>query len=53
MSQSYQVAIMMGSKSDLEVMCPAAEILESLGINVRVRVLSAHRTPEQAAVFVK
>jgi 5-(carboxyamino)imidazole ribonucleotide mutase len=53
MSQSYQVAIMMGSKSDLEVMRPAAEILKSLGINVRVRVLSAHRTPEQAAGFVR
>lgn len=53
MSQSYQVAIMMGSKSDLEVMRPAAAILKSLGVNVRVRVLSAHRTPAQAAAFVQ
>jgi 5-(carboxyamino)imidazole ribonucleotide mutase len=47
------VAILMGSKSDLETMKPAAEILKKLGLTVEVRVLSAHRTPEQAATFVK
>ena len=47
------VAIMMGSKSDLETMRPAAKILQSLGLSVDVRVLSAHRTPEQAAAFVR
>jgi len=47
------VAIMMGSKSDLETMRPAAKVLESLGLGVEVRVLSAHRTPEQAAAFVR
>ena len=47
------VAIMMGSKSDLETMRPAAKILQSLGLTVDVRVLSAHRTPEQAAAFVR
>ena len=47
------VAIMMGSKSDLETMRPAAKILEGLGLVVEVRVLSAHRTPEQAAAFVR
>lgn len=47
------VAIMMGSKSDLETMRPAAKILQSLGLTVEVRVLSAHRTPEQAAAFVR
>ena len=44
---------MMGSKSDLETMRPAAKVLEALGLAVEVRVLSAHRTPEQAAAFVK
>jgi 5-(carboxyamino)imidazole ribonucleotide mutase len=48
-----QVAILMGSKSDLETMKPAAEICRKLGISVAVRVLSAHRTPEQAAAFVR
>lgn len=50
---SPDVAIMMGSKSDLETMKPAAEILKKLGLTVAVRVLSAHRTPEQAAAFVR
>jgi phosphoribosylaminoimidazole carboxylase PurE protein len=47
------VAIMMGSKSDLEQMKPAAEICRKLGLSVQVRVLSAHRTPEEAAAFVR
>ncbi|HEY2900072.1 MAG TPA: 5-(carboxyamino)imidazole ribonucleotide mutase [Polyangia bacterium] len=47
------VAIMMGSKSDLETMRPAAKILQALGLTVDVRVLSAHRTPEHAAAFVR
>ena len=53
MSGSADVAIMMGSKSDLETMKAAAEILKKLGLTVAVRVLSAHRTPEQAAAFVR
>jgi 5-(carboxyamino)imidazole ribonucleotide mutase len=47
------VAIMMGSKSDLETMRPAAKVLEGLGLAVEVRVLSAHRTPEEAAAYVR
>ena len=50
---AIDVAIMMGSKSDLETMRPAAKVLESLGLVVEVRVLSAHRTPEHAAAFVR
>jgi 5-(carboxyamino)imidazole ribonucleotide mutase len=47
------VAIMMGSKSDLEKMRPAAKVCEGLGLAVEVRVLSAHRTPEETAAYVK
>jgi 5-(carboxyamino)imidazole ribonucleotide mutase len=47
------VAILMGSKSDLETMKPAARVLESLGLSVEVRVLSAHRTPDETAAFVR
>jgi 5-(carboxyamino)imidazole ribonucleotide mutase len=47
------VAIMMGSKSDLETMRPAARVLEALGLSVEVRVLSAHRTPDETAAFVR
>jgi 5-(carboxyamino)imidazole ribonucleotide mutase len=46
------VAILMGSKSDLETMKPAAEVLKKLGLRVTVRVLSAHRTPAEVAAFV-
>ncbi|HEX2657797.1 MAG TPA: 5-(carboxyamino)imidazole ribonucleotide mutase [Polyangia bacterium] len=50
---SFQVAIMMGSKSDLNVLKPAAKVLQDLGLKVAVRVLSAHRTPVETAGFVK
>jgi 5-(carboxyamino)imidazole ribonucleotide mutase len=36
----------MGSSSDWETMRGAAEILDSLGIEHEVRVVSAHRTPD-------
>jgi 5-(carboxyamino)imidazole ribonucleotide mutase len=52
-TNKLDVAIMMGSKSDLDTMLPAAKVLEKLGLTVEVRVLSAHRTPEEAAAFVK
>lgn len=37
----------MGSQSDLPVMKQAAEILEKLGVNCEVTIVSAHRTPER------
>jgi 5-(carboxyamino)imidazole ribonucleotide mutase len=48
-----EVAILMGSKSDLEAMQPAADICRKLGLTVAFRVLSAHRTPEQTTAFVR
>ncbi len=51
--KTCDVAIIMGSKSDLPTMKPAADVLKSLGLRVSVRVLSAHRTPEQTAAFVR
>ena len=41
----------MGSKSDQPVLNHAAEILKQLGIPFEMRVVSAHRTPEQAADY--
>ena len=52
-AKTCDVAILMGSKSDLTVMKPAADVLKELGLTVCVRVLSAHRTPEQTASFVR
>lgn len=42
----------MGSKSDWETMSHAAQTLETLGIPFEVRVLSAHRTPDQLFEYV-
>jgi phosphoribosylaminoimidazole carboxylase PurE protein len=46
-----QVAILMGSDSDLPVMAGCAKVLEQYGIGYDIRVLSAHRSPEEAARF--
>ena len=45
------VGIVMGSDSDLEVMKPAAEALSELGIDHEIRVVSAHRTPEDMVAY--
>ncbi|TET16573.1 MAG: 5-(carboxyamino)imidazole ribonucleotide mutase [Dehalococcoidia bacterium] len=45
------VAIVMGSKSDAELMRPALEVLNKLGIDYEVSVISAHRNPEKARQF--
>ncbi|HET8793078.1 MAG TPA: 5-(carboxyamino)imidazole ribonucleotide mutase [Nitrososphaeraceae archaeon] len=42
-----QVAIVMGSETDLKVMKDAAETLEYFGIKYEITILSAHRTPER------
>lgn len=43
----------MGSDSDLPVLKPAINTLHSLDIPFEVRVMSAHRTPAEAAAFAK
>src|SRR4029078_9625031 len=45
------VGVVMGSKSDWETMSHASLTLEKLSIEHEVKVLSAHRTPEQAAEY--
>lgn len=41
-----QIGIIMGSKSDWDTMRHASEMLDKLGIEHEVRVVSAHRTPD-------
>ncbi len=48
-----RVGIVMGSKSDLEVMLGAASVLGDLEIPHEIRVLSAHRTPDEASEFAR
>ena len=46
-----KVGILMGSKSDFDVAKPAVSVLKKFGVDVEVRVISAHRTPEEAHEF--
>ena len=41
------IGIIMGSTSDWETMCHAAETLDALGVLHESRVVSAHRTPKR------
>jgi len=46
-----KIAIIMGSKSDLEVMNEAANMLKEFGIEHEMKVLSAHRAPKDVAEY--
>ena len=46
-----KVAILMGSGSDRPVMEKAGAMLDRFGIEHETRVLSAHKTPDQAIDF--
>ncbi len=48
-----KVAIVMGSKSDAEILKKTHQTLKEFGVYCEVRVLSAHRTPEEAADFAR
>ena len=48
-----KVAVIMGSDSDLPVVRKATDILKQFGVPFEVRVLSAHRTPVEAAEFAR
>jgi 5-(carboxyamino)imidazole ribonucleotide mutase len=47
------VAIVLGSKSDLETMQPAQDILKQFGIDSEIVVISAHRTPDKARDYAR
>lgn len=48
-----KIAIIMGSDSDLPVLEGAIKTLAQFGVPAEVRVLSAHRTPLEAAQFAR
>lgn len=50
---SGKVGIVMGSDSDLSVMSKAADILEELGIDYEMTVISAHREPDVFFEYAK
>jgi len=47
------VGVIMGSKSDLETMQPATDILAEFGVPYEMKVVSAHRTPEAMVEYAK
>jgi 5-(carboxyamino)imidazole ribonucleotide mutase len=47
------VGILMGSASDAEVMEPARSTLKEFGVACEFKVLSAHRTPDQALRYAE
>lgn len=50
---SARVGIIMGSKSDLNVMQDAADICKEFGVDFEMTVVSAHRTPERMFNYAK
>ena len=48
-----KVGIVMGSDSDMPVMAKAADILEKLGIDYEMTIISAHREPDEFFEYAK
>ena len=48
-----KVGIIMGSRSDLPTMNEAFEILKQFGIECEVKIVSAHRTPEEMFEYAR
>ena len=48
-----KVGIVMGSDSDLKVMSKAADMLEELGIEYELTIISAHREPDELIVLTR
>jgi phosphoribosylaminoimidazole carboxylase PurE protein len=53
MSTARPIAFLLGSDSDLPVLESAFSALQQMGIGFHVRVLSAHRTPDEACEFAR
>lgn len=48
---SGKVCVIMGSKSDFDVVKPCLETLKAFGVEFEARVLSAHRTPVELSLI--
>ena len=53
MAGTATVGVLMGSDSDLPIMAETVKILESYGVATEVRVLSAHRTPDESSRYAR
>lgn len=50
---SALVGIVMGSKSDMEVMAKAGDIFDRFGIEYEIDVMSAHRSPDKVTEYAR
>ena len=50
---NFDVAIIMGSDSDLPIMSDCCKFLEQMGISFETRILSVHRCPDEAISYAK
>ena len=53
MAKRPKVAVIMGSDSDLPTMNEAVKVLAEYGVGCEVKILSAHRSPDDTAKFAK
>lgn len=53
MATTVDVAVLIGSENDWEVMRAAVETLAEYGVSHEARVFSAHRTPSETAEYVR
>lgn len=53
MEKNIDVAIIMGSDSDLPIMSEACKFLDSMEISYEIRILSVHRCPDEAIDYAK
>lgn len=53
MEKNIDVAIIMGSDSDLPIMSEAAKFLDTMGISYEIKILSVHRCPDEAIIYAK
>ncbi len=51
--KKVDISIVMGSTSDLSIMEMAADVLKKFGASFEIRVLSAHRSPDDTARYAK
>lgn len=51
--KKFDVAIIMGSDSDLSIMQDCAKFLDTMDISYEIKILSVHRTPEKAMEYAQ
>ena len=51
MKKNYDVAVIMGSDSDLKIMSQACDVLKEFKVSYQIQIVSAHRTPKEMVSF--